>query len=131
MDKDGTMCDVKWDDRGRLYHYHTVGLQALSMRTLDPSKLEQVSHTRACTGFRTVHSPRASCQAMRACVQGCFGLYHLALLRAPEPRCAYLAAARLRPARPISKATASTAGARQPHLRRRVCGGPLPLLLMR
>jgi hypothetical protein len=24
VDKDGRMCDVKWDDRDRLYHYHTV-----------------------------------------------------------------------------------------------------------
>jgi hypothetical protein len=38
VDKDGKMCDVKWDDRGRLYHYHTVNLLPTSMRTLVQSK---------------------------------------------------------------------------------------------
>ena len=31
VDKDGRMCDVKWDDRDRLYHYHTVLKHAFAL----------------------------------------------------------------------------------------------------
>ena len=84
-----------------------------------------VSHACACTSLCAARSPSSLIE--RACLQGCFGLYHLALVRGPEPRCAYLAAARLRPAHLIGKAT----GARPAHLRRRLGGGRPPLLLMR
>ena len=103
VDKDGRMCDVKWDDRDRLYHYHTVRSGALF--------------------------PRAVLLKVRAVEfeQGCFGLFHLALVRAPERRCAYLGGTHLRPSRAIGK---SSAAAKAPSLRRRFCGRP-PLLLMR
>ncbi len=80
---------------------------------------------------RGPHPPTRVKRGASAAAQGCFGLFHLAVVRAPEPRCAYLAAARLRPARAIGKAAPAPAGARPAHLRRRVCGGRPPLLLMR
>ena len=56
--------------------------------------------------------------------QGCSGLYHLALVRAPERRCAYLGGVRLRPSPFIGKGAA-------PPVRRRSSFGRPPLLLMR
>lgn len=57
VDKDGKMCDVKWDDRDRPYHYHTG--------------CSNLHHLILISNSQTARLPRVMCKTARslACIR--------------------------------------------------------------
>ena len=46
VDKDGKMCDVKWDDRDRPYHYHTGCFTLFHLVVLPDTKPQKCPYLR-------------------------------------------------------------------------------------